>query len=387
MGLAGFYIIDDPADPQTLPSGARDVPLAITDRSFDAGNQIPYTFNPNGVLGTHILVNGRYRPYLAVDDARYRFRILNASGTRVYNLALTSGQDFTQIGTEAGLLPAPISRTQMRIGPGERLDVVIDFAGQLGQTFHLRDTENNPDIDIMEFRVTTDVTDNSIIPSTLRPLPDIGQPTVTRTFDFDRAAGRWTINGQVFDPERVDVQPVLGTTEKWIVRNLTGQVHTVHLHDVDQQCVSRNGGSCLPYETMKDTWFLDGNETIEIKLRFTDYTGRYVFHCHVLEHEQDGMMAQMEVLAPPDSDGDGWNDYLEGRIGTNPNLACGVDAWPADTSNDGSVQIDDVFYAASRFGQGSGGPSYSARAEIASQDGAIQIDDVFAFASRFGQSC
>jgi len=78
---------------------------------------------------------------------------------------------------------------------------------------------------------------------------------------------------------------------------------------------------------------------------------------------------------------------LEGRIGTNPNLACGVDAWPADTSNDGSVQIDDVFYAASRFGQGSGGPSYSARAEIASQDGAIQIDDVFAFASRFGQSC
>src|SRR5574341_1638862 len=131
MGLAGFYITDDPADPQTLPSEARDLPLAITDRTFDANNPIPYTFNPGGVLGTHILVNGRYRPYLAVDDARYRFRILNASGTRVYNLARTSGQPFTQIGTDSGVLPAPVSRSQMRIGPGERLDVVIDFAGHL----------------------------------------------------------------------------------------------------------------------------------------------------------------------------------------------------------------------------------------------------------------
>src|SRR3990172_1635356 len=92
MGLAGFYILDDPAHPQTLPSTARP---------FDAGNQIPYTFNPNGVLGSHVLVNGRHRPYLAVEDARYRFRILNASGTRVYDLALTSGQPFTQIGTDS----------------------------------------------------------------------------------------------------------------------------------------------------------------------------------------------------------------------------------------------------------------------------------------------
>src|SRR3970282_3000145 len=100
---------------------------------------------------------------------------------------------------------------------------------------------------------------------------------------------------------------------------------------------------------MKDTWLLGGNETIEVKLRFTDFPGRYVFHCHVLEHEQDGMMAQMEVLPSPDSDGDGWNDYVEGRIGTNPNLACGADAWPADINNDGFSDIAGITVLARHF--------------------------------------
>ena len=308
MGLAGFYIIDDPDDPATLPSGQFEVPLAIADRQFDAQNQIPYVFNAMGVTGDKILVNGVYRPYLDVGDRKYRLRILNASNARIYNLMLSPSGSFTQIGTESGLLPAPVARTQMRAGPAERFDVVVDFAGRLGQTLYLTDSLSGTDI--LQFRVTQNLTDNSSVPATLRALPDLGNPTITRAFNFDRTAGHWTINGLRFDTNRVDAQPVLGTTEKWVFHNPTGAAHTVHLHGIDQQCMSRNAGPCYPYEAMKETWFLDSGETVEVKLKFTDYTGRYVFHCHMIEHEDDGMMAQFEVVLAerrrrrrPDPDG------------------------------------------------------------------------------------
>ena len=139
MGLTGMYIVDDPADPPTLPSGAFDLPLAIADRQFDANNQIPYVFDPNGVTGDKILINGVYQPYLEVGDRKYRLRILDASNARTYFLALSTGDSFIQIGTESGLLPAPVTRTGMRMGPAERLDVVVDFAGKLGQNLYLTD--------------------------------------------------------------------------------------------------------------------------------------------------------------------------------------------------------------------------------------------------------
>jgi FtsP/CotA-like multicopper oxidase with cupredoxin domain len=296
MGLAGLYILDDSADPATLPSGAFDVPLAITDRQFDAGNQIPYVFNAAGVLGDRFLVNGVYRPHLVVGDRKYRFRIVNASNARIYQFVLSTGGTFVQIGTESGLLPAPVARTQMRAGPAERLDVVVDFAGRLGQTLYLRDAAS--ETDILEFRVTQDLTDTSSVPATLRLAPPIGEPVRTRNFNFDKTDGHWTINGLRFDPARVDALPVLGTTEKWVFHNPTGAPHTVHMHGIDQQCVSRNGGACFPYETMKETWLIEAGETIEIKLKFTDFTGRYVFHCHMIEHEDDGMMSQFEVVPP-----------------------------------------------------------------------------------------
>jgi FtsP/CotA-like multicopper oxidase with cupredoxin domain len=294
MGLTGMYIVDDPADPSTLPSGQFDLPLAIADRQFDANNQIPYVFNPNGVTGDKFLVNGVYQQYLEVGDRKYRFRILNASNFRTYFLELSNGDSFVQIGTESGLLPAPVTRAGMRMGPAERLDVVINFADKLGQTFYLMDTLSGTQL--LEFRVTQDVTDDSSIPATLRPLPNIGEPTVTRNWSFNQTAGHWTINGLRFDPDRVDARPALGTTEKWVFTNPTGQAHTVHIHDVSQQCVSRNGGPCYPYETMKETWYLAPGEVLELKLKFTDHVGMYMLHCHMVEHEDDGMMTQFEVV-------------------------------------------------------------------------------------------
>src|SRR5947208_16865955 len=137
MGLTGLYIVDDPADPPTLPTGAFDLPLAIADRQFDVNNQIPYVFDPNGVTGDKFLVNGVYQPYLEVGDRKYRFRILNASNARVYSLALSNADSFTQIGTEAGLLPAPVTRIIIALGPAERMDVLVTFAGTLGQNNYL----------------------------------------------------------------------------------------------------------------------------------------------------------------------------------------------------------------------------------------------------------
>jgi spore coat protein A len=296
MGLAGLFIIDDPADPATLPSGQYELPLLIADRQFDENNQIQYFYDPSGVVGDKVLVNGVYQPYLDVADRKYRLRILIGANARSYILTLNTGEAFTQIGTESGLLPAPVSRTAMNVGPGERLDVVVDFAGKLGQELYLMDAYQV--VPLLKFRVNHSAIDTSTIPSILRSLPEIGQPTVTRNFSFDFTSNHWSINGLTFDPNRVDARPVLGSTEKWVFTNPTGTTHMVHIHDVDQQCISRDGGPCYPYEKMKETWAVAPGETLELKMKFTDHVGKYVLHCHILEHEDDGMMTQFEVVGP-----------------------------------------------------------------------------------------
>lgn len=296
MGLAGMYIIEDD-EALGLPAGEFDVPLLITDRSFDSANQLSYSFDATGVTGDHLLVNGVVQPHFEVGDRRYRFRILNASNIRDYELELSNGAQLTQIGTEAGLLPAPVSRQQILIGPAERVDVVIDFSGLLGQNVVLLNRAGRgATSEIMQFRVRRDLTDGSTVPASLRPLDTVGEPTVTRVWDFGRKNGAWTINGLPFNTSRVDAQPVLGTTEKWVLRNTGGWSHVVHIHDVDQQLISRNGAPPGAHELTKESWHIGGGQTVEVKLRFTDHVGKYVLHCHVLEHEDMAMMSQFEVV-------------------------------------------------------------------------------------------
>jgi FtsP/CotA-like multicopper oxidase with cupredoxin domain len=301
MGLAGMYIIDDPADPQTLPKGSFDVPLMLTDRTFDASNQLNYRPAGNvGLMGNRILVNGVPQPYFVVGDRRYRFRILNASNARSYTLALSNGQAFTQIGTDSGLLPAPVKRTSIEIAPAERVDVVIDFARKLGQKIVLQNLAADGSLrQLMQFRVSRDLVETSSIPTRLRALPKLDATSaVTRTFLMSRSrtTGQWLINGLAFDPDRIDASPRLGTTETWIFKNGSSSNHVIHLHDVDQQLVSRNGVPAKPWERMKESWNLGIGETIVLRVKFTDYLGKYVFHCHILEHEDDAMMANFEVV-------------------------------------------------------------------------------------------
>jgi spore coat protein A, manganese oxidase len=304
MGLAGFFIIDDPVDAALpLPDGEFDIPLMIVDRRLNAKNQIPYSFDPDGVTGRHILVNGAIRPHLVVGDRKYRFRLLNASNTRTYELQLGNKQSMIQVGTDSGLSPAPVSRTRIRLGPAERAEVVIDFAGRLNQRIVLRNrAASGAASRIMQFRVEDDLDDDSSVPASLRPAPTLPEPEVTRTWDFgldlDADARRiWTINGREFDPERVDAFPEVGATEKWIFRNLSEADHVIHVHGADWRLLTRNGGPPDPSEDgLKESFFLAPGESVAVVGRFTDHTGRFMLHCHMLEHEDRAMMTQFEVV-------------------------------------------------------------------------------------------
>ena len=309
MGLAGMFIYDDPVEQSlNLPKDQYDVPLMVTDREFDSNNQLGYTPVGGGVFGDVILVNGVPQPFQEVGDRRYRFRLYNVSNKRDYTFRLSNGQAMTQVGTESGLLPEPVSRTSIRLGPAERADVVIDFAGHLNENIVLENADaafgpGDRDAEVMQFRVTKDVTDDSSpVPATLRPLPATGTPVVTRIWDFDRASASsdaWTINGKEFDPNRVDAQPMLGTTERWVFRNPTTQAHLVHIHLGDQKGVSRNGQPPPAYERVKETWYVAPNDEVVVDIPFSDHVGKFVFHCHVLEHEDHAMMSQFQTLPAP----------------------------------------------------------------------------------------
>lgn len=302
-GLAGMVILDDPAEAALpLPSGAYDVPLMIVDRTFDAENQIPYTFSSSGTIGNDALVNGTVRPYFSVADRRYRLRLLNASNARSYEFELGNGIPMTQIASESGLLPAPVQRTRLRLGPAERAEVVVDFAGLLGQRLVLQSLG----MEIMQFRVETDVaSDPSSVPASLRPARSIAwsPPDRVRTWTLDAnpISGVWTINGAAFAHDRVDARPRLGTTERWVFVNTTGADHVMHIHDVDWKIVSRvsrfanDPADTAVEQGAKETFLVRPFETVSLDSRFTDHLGTFVLHCHILEHEDRAMMSQFEV--------------------------------------------------------------------------------------------
>jgi spore coat protein A, manganese oxidase len=321
-GLAGFFILDDAVDSALpLPKGEFDVPLMIADRTFDANNQIPYNFNINpGVQGNTFLLNGIPQPFFNVGDRKYRFRVLNASNRTPIILALSNGAPLTQIATDSGLLPAPVSKTQILMQPAERVEVVVDFAGMLGQNVNLINANpvGIPPPEMMQFRVNRDVTETSSVPATLRPVPTFPAPVRERQFVIGvqrDAAGnitQWQFNGQPFDSARFDADPKLGTTEKWTFLNNSPSPHGIHIHDVDWRLVSRfnlafdANGNPIPgtpiaidpaEDALKETWSVPANTGFSVTTTFTDNLGPYVFHCHMLEHEDMALMAQFNVHA------------------------------------------------------------------------------------------
>jgi FtsP/CotA-like multicopper oxidase with cupredoxin domain len=318
LGLQGMFLTTDPHDAKIgLPHGKYDIPLAITDRSFRSHNRLTNPFRKmtgmgggpgTETVGQQVLVNGRYAPYQKVRPGRYRLQILNSSLFSSYDLALSNGLPLTQIGTGSGLLPHPVSRQDIVLGPAQRADVVVDFRKLTDSRVLLTSihrTDGVPDGSgkaLMQFRVKGDPPPAAKVPFSLARIQHYRVPQqVAMTWDFGLDEGaqgsHWTINGTRFDPKRVDHRIRLGTTERWVLHNSSPVTHFVHLHEELWRTLRRDGAAPPPWEQgYEDTWRLDPGETVVVAARFTDYTGKFMIHCHMLDHEDDGMMATFEVV-------------------------------------------------------------------------------------------
>ncbi len=302
MGLAGFYLIDDPFERNlNLPSGPFDVPLMIQDRDFRSNGSLLFRDSHNSVTGDTILVNGRPQPFLRVARRKYRFRFLNASNTRDYVLELSSGDPIVQIGSDGGLLAAPYPARSIELWPAERADTVIDFSRfPVGTRITLRNTSGEGSTaSIMRFDVVASASDPSSLPATLRPIQRLSGARVRRQFrfSFNVRRGVWVINGKPFGGDRVDIQPRRGVPEIWTLVNNSGMGHPFHMHRAQGLILDRDGRPPHPGERgWKDTFRVDPGERVRFITRFDDYLGRFVYHCHNLAHEDHAMMGQMRVV-------------------------------------------------------------------------------------------
>lgn len=367
-GLAGFYLIRDAEeDSLGLPSGIYEVPIVIQDRSFKSDGSLDYTVrNPAEIptssdhpgqwvpefFGDTIVVNGAVWPYLDVEPRKYRLRVLNGSNARFYNLYFGGGLTFHQIGSDGGLLSAPVSLTSLLLAPGERADLVVDFSGVPGSSVVLYNTAPDgpfsgsldpsdvadPDTTglIMRFNVALESpTDMSSLPSLLSTITPIAEGSASTTREFlleenvdesDEPTGL-QINRMDFDDDIVD-KPALGDTEIWRFINLTGDTHPMHLHLVQFQVLDRTPFNADAYSVAlaayragtgpnpvlanyltgpatarseneagwKDTVKANPGEVTRIIATFDDYRGAYPMHCHILEHEDNSMMMRFEVV-------------------------------------------------------------------------------------------
>ncbi|WP_144120199.1 multicopper oxidase family protein [Catellatospora sichuanensis] len=322
-GLAGMFLVrDDVEDALPLPRGARELPLLICDRAFESDGALRYpAVDPTllgepGVTGAHhqgvegdvILVNGAPWPEAEVAAVRHRLRILNASNSRRLDLRLDppppTGSPFTQLGSDLGLLARPQHLDQVVLASAERADVVVDFgAYPVGTRVVLRNHLGAGRArDVMRFHVTRREADDSAVPAVLADVPTLSadQAVRSRRFDF-RLSGpgphgkKWMINGQPFDPGASLASPELGTTELW---TLTSDFHhPVHVHLGHFQVLSRNGRTPRPSDAgWKDTVDVRPYEVVQLLVRFAGFRGRYMLHCHNLEHEDMAMMANIDVV-------------------------------------------------------------------------------------------
>lgn len=321
-GLAGMFIIDDDVS-ENLPLprnyGEDDFPLILQDRRFYEDGNFAYVRSMHdvihGVLGNYLLVNGALQPTLSVPRGVVRFRVLNGSNSSIYRYRLAGEQQFYVIGTDGGLLTRPVAVSEQILSAGERAEMLLDLTNKTPGT-RLRlivDQYGGTSHEAMEIVVGETLAKQTSIPNYLREQqnPDESQVTNTRYFAMETMSGmgrgmmggnRLTINGRKMDMERIDVTIPLGSTEIWELRNTSASMmqlpHSMHLHDVQFRILDRNGQPPAPVESgRKDTVLLWPNDKVRIISKFDDYTGVYMYHCHMLEHEDDGMMGQFEVVA------------------------------------------------------------------------------------------
>jgi spore coat protein A, manganese oxidase len=327
-GLQGMYFIRDEAeDALNLPKGKYEIPLMVCDRFLLPDGQLQYPVSPKPgapwvpeVFGNAMLVNGKLFPYLEVEPRKYRLRLMNGSNGRFYRFSLGKQLPFQQLGTEQGFLPAPAAATRVVMAPAERVDLVFDFSSHAGENILL----HSDSFDIMQFRVTAKgAPDSSALPPALRTYEKIPESRAvkTRRLTLDEnmslvqeSMGMLLNNTPWHMP--VTEKPVLNTTEIWELVNLTEDAHPIHLHLVRFQILDRRPFDTYQFQGKgtvrftapaipptptesgwKDTVRAEPGVITRIIIPFEGFTGRYVWHCHILEHEDNEMMRPYDVVA------------------------------------------------------------------------------------------
>ena len=328
-GLSGLFVIRDEAeDSLNLPRGKYEIPILLCDRFLRKDAQLDYPVSPDPkapwvpeVYGNAMLVNGKLFPYLEVEPRAYRFRILNAANTRFFRLFVQhqsgGSPELHVIGSDQGLLSAPVTEKHIQLAPAERTDFLLDFSPFAGQNLFL----STDGFELLQFRVSSSGPVALSLPQTIRPTPRTPESTAIRT-------RRLTLD-EVMDPVQqsmgmllnrtpwsapVTEKPVIGTTEIWELVNLTEDTHPIHLHLVRFQLLERRPFDVFLYQDKtqlryvgpprpispieagwKDTVRAESGEVTRIIVKFEDYTGRYLWHCHIAEHADNMMMRPFEV--------------------------------------------------------------------------------------------
>ncbi|MEJ2867721.1 multicopper oxidase domain-containing protein [Actinomycetospora sp. OC33-EN08] len=304
-GLAGLFLVDDP-EPTGLPDryGVDDVPVVVTDRTFAPDGSFDEAGRTaHGLVGSTVLVNGAVRPYLAASSTRLRLRLLNASPARCYRVARSDGAPLVLVGTDQGLLPAPRDAADVLLTPGERAEVVVDLVPgarvwlrslpqDLGavsgteRSLGARDT-----LDLLELRAPADAAPPPPLPTTLPHDPALVLPAGATTRVLELGDDR--INGREMDMRRVDEVVPAGAVELWELRNTHTRPHNLHVHDAR--------GQVLGTHAWKDTVYVPPRSTVRVVFRFgrhADPVTPFMYHCHLLAHEDQGMMGQFVVVDP-----------------------------------------------------------------------------------------
>jgi FtsP/CotA-like multicopper oxidase with cupredoxin domain len=317
-GVAGMFILDD-AQSQALELpddyGVDDIPVILQDPRLSDDGALEFSqgaISPIGRLGDTTLVNGTYDPYLPVSTRRVRLRLLNASTARSYDVGFDDDRELHLVGTDGGLLEAPRRVRRVLLSPGERAEVVAQFRPgeravlrsfepDLGaDVFNERFSGGDDRFDLLQLRAARVLAPAPGLPARLSgggASLDPSDSVRTRRFEL---SGSSSINGRSMELVRIDEVVTRGTTEVWEVENRAGIPHSFHPHDVRFRVLDYAGKPPPPEVSgLQDTVFVPPNETVRLVTRFEDYADPdlpYMFHCHVLEHEDRGMMGQFVVV-------------------------------------------------------------------------------------------
>ena len=311
QGLAGLIIIeDDTSRALDLPKryGIDDIPLVLQDRIFSA-DKTSLVYSPGmrqltrGYIGDTFITNGAIEPTFDAQAKEIRFRLLNGSNSTVYELGFDDERNFKQIASDNAFLEQPVSMNRLTLSPGERAEIVVDFTADMGQSLTLHEYRYNKTF--LKINVTKDTNINTTLPTTLTTLDPIPTPTQSRQFRLGmQGMGRFTINGKAMDMNRIDVALNQGDIQEWEIINEMGVDHNFHIHATHFRVISRNGSATQVKENekgYKDVVYLPARQSVKFIISVpndgitADNTNPYMFHCHFLEHEDNGMMGQFTV--------------------------------------------------------------------------------------------